>query len=429
MKRHELTHHSFELNRTAFLQKMQSNSIAILISNDEMPVNADATYAYQCASDIFYLSGIDQEDTRLILATGLPFDSANTFLFIKQTNETIAVWEGYKYTKEHASKVSGVPIANIYWTHQFNEMLAKFMYNTEQVYLNTNEHERGNIHNEYADLRFARKLKNEYPLHRFERAAPMLKTLRAIKNNYEIEAIKGACAITESAFMRVLKMIQPGVTEYAIEAEIIHEFINNKAQGHAYTPIIASGASACVLHYIDNDKACNAGELVLMDFGCRKNNYAADLTRTVPVSGKFTERQKAVYNAVLGAYRYAFELMRPGATLLDMKNKVGDFIQLQLIDLGVISAEEASANPLAYRAYFMHGVSHHLGLDVHDFGPMHTPIEAGMVFTIEPGIYLPKEQLGIRIETDVVVQVSGNPIDLMPNIPTTVEEIEAAMQR
>jgi len=430
MKRHNLNSELFISNRVEFIKRMTPNSMAVFYANDEMPKNADATYDYVPNSDLFYLCGIDQEGTRLIIFPNCPFSKGKVLLFLRRTNETISIWEGYKYTQEHAAEISGIAKENIYWNDEFSNVLKKCMYNAEEIYLNTNEHERSAIENEYADIRHARDLRHQYPLHQFKRAAIILRELRSIKSVYEIAAVTEACRITGDAFMRVLKYIRPGVLEYQIEAEIIHEFISQKAQGHAYSPIIASGANACILHYLDNDKECKDGDLILMDFGCRKNNYCADLTRTVPINGKFTERQKILYNIVLDAYRFAIQELIPGTTLDDNRKKVSEFMHARLLEINFYSTEELSKdsteNPIIQK-YFMHGVSHHLGIDVHDFGLMHSPIQAGMLFTIEPGLYIPDEKIGIRIETNVVVQEKGNPIDLMAHLPVTIEEIEAAM--
>lgn len=428
MKRHTLPKNIFSTARNNFLNEMQDGSVAVFFANDEMSANADATYKYQPSSDLFYLSGIEQEGTRLVLFKNNPFAESDTYLYIKKTSDLIATWEGYKYTKEHAAQVSGIPLKDIFWDEEFEAHLQKYMINAKSVYLNLNEHERSVIHNEYGDLRMARKLRHDYPLHTFFRAAPILKKLRSLKMEDEIAAIQDSCNITMDAFLRVCKVLKPGMMEYQVEAEIIHEFVKQNAQGHAYEPIIASGASACVLHYIDNDQECKDGDLILMDFGCRKNNYCADLTRTIPVNGKFTDRQKDVYNAVLDAYNYAKEILRPGKTLAEMREAVGLFIQDKLVALGLLTSEEVKQNPKAYTKYFMHGVSHHLGLDVHDFGEMHAPIKAGMCFTIEPGIYIREEGIGIRIETNVIVR-DGAPLDLMEALPVTVAEIEAAMSR
>jgi len=381
-------------------------------------------------ADLLYLSGIDQEETILLLFPDCPNPNYKEALFLKKTNEHIAVWEGHKYTKEEAEQASG--IKNIYWNEEFEKVFPMLMNWAEHCYLNLNEHDRYVHAVPYRDLRFAKEVQGKYPLHKTERSAPILSKLRSIKLEVEIELIKKACEITEKAFRRVLKFVKPGVMEYEIEAEITHDFLRNRATGHAYSPIIASGKNACVLHYISNNQKCKDGDLLLMDFGAEYANYASDLTRTIPVNGKFSKRQKDVYTAVLKVMKGASKMLVPGNTIEKYHQEVGKLMEEELIKLKLLKASDVKKqdkkNPL-YKKYFMHGTSHHLGLDVHDFGTrFFEPIQAGMVFTCEPGIYIPKEKIGIRIENDLLV-TNKRPIDLMATIPIEVEEIEALMKK
>jgi Xaa-Pro aminopeptidase len=414
-------------NRSRFVAQMKPSSLAVFNANDIMPTNADGHMKFRQNNDLFYLSGIDQEETVLVFSPNAKNPKLREVLFVKKTSELIEIWEGHKFTKEEARELSG--IETVYWTEQFDAVFNQLVVDCEQIYLNTNEHARSSNQVQTRDQRFIDSIKEKYPLHGLLRAAPIMQDLRMFKSPLEIEQIKKACKITEEAFSRILKFVKPGVFEYEIEAEITHEFLRKGSRGHAYEPIVASGASACVLHYIDNDKTCKDGELILLDFGAEYGNYNADLTRVIPVSGKFTERQKAVYNAVLAVYHVAKNSMKAGISFADYDKKVAEAMEQQLIKLGLLNAEEVvkqnTEQPL-YRKYFMHGVSHFLGLDVHDVGHKHEPIKAGMVLTIEPGIYIREEGIGIRIENDILVTDTGNE-ELMPNVPTTIEEIEAAM--
>lgn len=416
-------------NRKRFVALLKPKAIAIFNSNDEMPRIGDMTYSYRQNSDILSLSGIDQESTILVIAPDHPLEQYREILFLKKTNEHIAVWEGHKYTIEEARETSG--IKSIYWVEDFAAILPVLMHHSENVYLNTNENDRYSHTVPYRDLRFIEQLRQTYPLHYYHRAAPLMATIRAIKQPAEIAAMQVACDITDKAFRRILKFIKPGVMEYQIEAEITHEFLWNRATGHAYGAIIASGASACVLHYTDNNKVCNDGDVILMDFGAEYANYAADLTRCVPVNGKFSPRQKDVYNAVLNVMKAASKMLVPGNTIEVYHKEVGKLMEVELIKLGLLNADEVARQdpdklPL-YKKYFMHGTSHFLGLDVHDIGNKYEPMKEGMVFTCEPGIYIPEENLGIRIENDFFITATG-PIDLMKNIPIEVDEIEALMR-
>ncbi len=418
----------FIKNRKKFIDKLKPNSLAIFNSNDIYPVSADSTLPFAQHRDIFYLSGVDQEESILVLFPDAPKEEHKEMLFLKETNEHIAVWEGEKLTKEAAFETSG--IKSVFWLQDFEKVLAEIMTQTENVYLNTNEHYRANVETETREARFIKRFKQDYPAHTYLRSQPILQRLRSIKEPEEIALIQEACNITEKGLRRVLKFVKPNVTEYEIEAEFIHEFIRNRANGFAYTPIIASGYSACVLHYIENNQVCKDGEIILMDVGASYANYASDMTRCVPVSGKFTDRQKDVYNAVLRVKDAAAKLLVPGTIWADYHVEVGKMMTKELLGLGLITKDDVkNEDPKwpTYKKYFMHGTSHHMGLDTHDYGILTEPMQAGMVFTVEPGIYIPEENLGIRIEDDYVIQEKGEPFNLMANIPITVEEIEALM--
>jgi Xaa-Pro aminopeptidase len=427
MKYEKIDSQLFVRNRQRFSAELKAKSIAIFNSNDIMPTNADGTMDFRQNNDIFHLSGVDQEESILIVFPDSFHAKHKEILFLKETNEHIAVWEGAKLNKKQAFATSG--IKTVYWLDQFESVLKTLMSECECVYLNSNEHLRANIEVETRDARFGKWIRETYPIHEYERAAPIMHKIRAIKDAVEIELIQKACNLTEAAFRRILKTIKPGVMEYEIEADVIHEFIRNRSRGFAYTPIIASGESACVLHYIDNNQPCKDGDVILMDFGAEYANYASDMTRCVPVNGKFTPRQKEVYNAVLRVMKAATKMLVPGKFLHEYHVEVGNLMEKELLGLGLISQEDISNQKPewpAYKKYFMHGTSHYLGLDVHDVGSWTTPIEAGMVFTCEPGIYIPEENLGIRLENDVLVTENG-PNDLMKNIPLEADEIEALM--
>lgn len=414
-------------NRAKLAAKMAKNSVAIFNSNDIMPTNADGTMKFRQNNDLFYLSGIDQEESILLLAPDCPNPAMREVLFLRETNEHIAIWEGHKYTKEEAEATSG--IKNIQWLDKFDLIFSTVMALSDRVYLNTNEHLRAGVVVETRDARFIKTCKEQFPLHEYERAAPLMHELRGVKEQEEIDQLQIACDITEKGFRRILNFVKPGVTEYEIEAEYLHEFVRNRSKGFAYEPIIASGISACVLHYLENNKACNDGELLLMDVGAEYGNYNADMTRTIPVNGRFTERQKAVYNAVLRVHKEASSMLRPGVTIQDYHKEVGLIMQSELIGLGLIDQTDIqNQDPIwpAYKKYFMHGTSHHLGLDVHDVGTMYGPIQPGMVFTVEPGIYIPDEGFGVRLENNIVVLEDGY-FDLMRNIPIEADEIEDLM--
>jgi Xaa-Pro aminopeptidase len=416
-------------NRQRFAKKLKPNSLAVFNSNDIMPTSADGTMMFIQNTDIFYLSGIDQEESILVIFPDAKDESNREILFLKETNEHIAVWEGHKYTKQEATATSG--IKKIYWMKDFFTVFNALMSQAEYVYLNTNEHTRAFVEVETRDARFVKFCKERYPLHNYQRSAPIMHELRAIKSKYEVETMQQACNITEKGFRRLLGFVKPGVMEYEIEAELIHEFIRNRSRGFAYGPIIASGASACVLHYTENNKECKAGDVILLDVAAEYGNYASDLTRCIPISGKFTQRQKEVYNAVLRVMRAAIKMLVVGNNFANYNRAVGKLMEEELIGLGLLKANEvANQNPEMplYKKYFMHGTSHFLGLDVHDVGSFQRTFEAGMVFTCEPGIYIPEEGLGIRLEDDILITESG-PINLMANIPIEADEIEKLMAR
>lgn len=417
----------FKLNRRRFTRKMLPESIAIFHSNDLMPRNGDLYYPFRQNSDLFYLCGLDQAETVLVLFPDCVKEGFHELVFIKRTDEFIARWEGAKYTKEEASSISS--IKKVYWLDEMDKILNELILLAKRIYVNTNENDRFNSEVISRDLRFTKKLMDRYPVHKYHRAQPIMKKLAMIKSSYEIELVQEAIGITSKAFRRVLEFVRPGVKEYEIEAEITHEFIRNKANGHAYEPIIASGANTCVLHYIKNNQVCQEGDLLLMDFGAEYANYAADLTRTIPISGQFTERQRSVYDAVLRVMKRAKPMLVPGGTLEEYHTEVGKMMEKELLALGLLDKTDIknqdSKYP-AYKKYFMHGTSHHLGLDVHDLSHRYAPLQAGMLFTCEPGIYIPKEKIGIRIENDILV-TDNDPIDLMANIPIEADEIEELM--
>mgnify|MGYP000993045918 FL=1 len=417
----------FEKNRQNFTKRLSANSIAIFQSNDEFPRSGDQTHLFKQNADLFYLSGIDQEETILLLFPDCPNPLYREVLFLRQTNEHIAVWEGHKLTIKEAKNVSG--ISTIYWLDEFWNILPSIISYAESIYLNTNENDRYAHKVPYRDIRFIEKLKNLYPLHNYKRAALIMRELRPVKSEIEIELTKKACAITRDAFVRILKFIKPGVAEYEIEAEIIHEFIRQRASGHAYNPIIASGKNANILHYNDNNQICKDGDVILFDFGAEYANYNADMSRSVPVNGRFSKRQKDVYNAVLRIMKEARKMLLPGTIWNDYHAEVGKIVEIELIGLGLLDQQDIAKQdpkfPL-YKKFFMHGTSHHLGLDVHDFASRYKPFEAGNLLTCEPGIYIPKEGLGIRLENNILITKNGN-IDLMDDIPVEVEEIEEIM--
>jgi Xaa-Pro aminopeptidase len=429
MKYLALPQQLYNQNRARFIKKMKPNSIAIFPSNLNLPENGDAQYAFRPNSDILWLSGIRQEKTMVVLYPDNPDMNAREILVLLRPNEHLEKWEGHKLRKEEATAISG--IKNVQWLDSFDAVLHVMMHQADIVYLNTNENDRLDLSIPRLDVTYVNEIKNRYPLHQYDRAAKLMRELRAIKTKEEVAVTQVAVDITEKAFRRVMQFIKPGVMEYEIEAEITHEFLRNRATRHAYGCILASGDRARILHYVENNQACKNGELILMDFGAEYGNYCADMTRTIPVNGKFTKRQKDVYNACLAVHNYAKSILKPGISILDYTAKVNVYMEQQLIKLGLISKTDIKnqdpANP-AYRKYFYHGVTHHLGIDVHDIGTKHLPIKEGMLFTVEPGIYIEEEQMGIRIENNIWITKTGH-IDLFKNIPITVEEIERCMKR
>ena len=420
----------FIKNRAKFAEKMVPNSMAIFNSNDIYPISADSTLPFAQHRDIFYLSGVDQEESVLVIFPDCPKEENREILFLKETNDHIAVWEGKKLDKSMALETSG--ITTVYWLQDMEKVLFELMTQAETVYINTNEHYRANIETETRDARFIQWLQKKYPGHTYKRCQPIMQRLRSVKEPQEIEMIHKACSITEKGFKRILGFVKPEVMEYEIEAEFIHEFLRNRSAGFAYTPIIGSGYSACVLHYVENNQVCKDGDVILMDVGAEYANYASDMTRCVPVSGKFTERQKEVYNAVLSVKKTAAKMLVPGTLWGEYHVEVGKLMTQELIGLGLISQDDVNKEDPswpAYKKYFMHGTSHHMGLDTHDYGILTEPMTAGMVFTVEPGIYIPDENLGIRLEDDYVIQETGEPINLMENIPIEIEDIEKWMAK
>ena len=427
MKYEKISSSLFVSNREKFMSEMQKNSMAIFNSNDIMPTNADGTMPFRQNNDLFWLSGVDQEESILLLFPNHEDKTKREVLFLKETNQHIAIWEGQKLSKKDAFETSG--ISTVYWLSEFEEYLKKSMLKASHLYLNQNIHSRAENKVQTRDDRFRIYISKNYADMSIKDAAPIMHKLRSIKSIVEVNLIKKACDITENGFRRILPFIKPGVMEYEIEAELIHEFINNQSRGFAYQPIIGSGINSCVLHYIQNNSKCLEDEILLMDFGAEYANYASDMTRTVPVSGRFTLRQRAVYDSVLHVMKEATKMLRPGTMFADYNKEIGKIMQEELIKLGLLDRHDVlkqdDKNPL-YKKYFMHGTSHYLGLDVHDVGSMEWPMQAGMVFTCEPGIYIPEEKIGIRLENDILV-TDNNPDDLMKNIPIDAEEIEMLM--
>jgi Xaa-Pro aminopeptidase len=428
MKYHRIDKNLFIKNRAKFVAQMKPNSIAVFNSNDIYPVSADSTLPFAQHRDIFYLSGVDQEESILVLCPDAPFDKYKEILFLRETNEHIAIWEGEKLTKEAAFEVSGVK--SVYWLSDFNKVLKELMTYVDTMYINTNEHYRSSVETETREDRFVKWWKQTYPAHKVERSNPILQRLRSVKEQEEIDLMQQACNITEKGFRRILNFVKPGVWEYEIEAELIHEFIRNRSKGFAYTPIIASGNNANVLHYIENNQQCKDGDLILFDVAAEYANYSSDLSRTVPVNGRYTKRQREVYDSVLRCKKAAEKMLISGNDWHTYHKELGDVYTAELLGLGLLDkADVQNQNPdwPAYKKYMMHGTSHHLGLDTHDYGILTDKFTKGMVFTIEPGFYIPEEGFGIRLEDNYVVQASGEPINLMKNIPLEAEEIEDIM--
>ena len=427
MKYLPINNQLFIKNRGLFNTKITGNDIAIFNANDIMPTNADGTMPFRQNNDLFWLSGVDQEESVLIISPNHPDKNMREVLFLKETNEHIAIWEGAKLTKEGALKTSG--IKTVFWLNELDDKLAELISKADAIYLNKNIHSRAASKLQTRDDRFRNMIGEKFSNKEIKEVAPIMHELRSIKSEAEIGLIQNACNITEKGFRRILPMIKPGVMEYEIEAELIHEFLSNRSNGFAFQPIIGSGIDSCVLHYIENNKECKDGDMVLMDFGAEYANYASDFTRTVPVNGRFSQRQKAVYNSVLHVMKEAIKMLTPGTMFKDYNKEVGRIMELELIKLGLLDKHDVQKQdgekPL-YKKYFMHGTSHYLGLDVHDVGNLEWPMKEGMVFTCEPGIYIQEEGLGIRLENDILVRANG-PDDLMKNIPIEAEEIEEFM--
>ena len=428
MKYTTISNQLFIKNRKKFSAQLRPKSIAVFNSNDIYPISADSTMPFEQHSDIFYLCGADQEETILLLFPDAMDQKHREVLFVRETNEHIAVWEGAKLTKAQATEVSG--IATIYWLSDFDKVFFDLMTEAETIYFNTNEHYRQAVETQTREDRFIEKCKKDFPAHQWAKSNPILQNIRGVKEQEELDLLQKACDITEKGFRRILKITQPGIWEYELEAEFVHEFMRNRSKGFAYTPIIASGNNANVLHYIENNQQCKDGDLILMDVGAEYANYSSDMTRTIPVNGRFNDRQKEVYNAVLRVKRAATKLLVPGTIWAEYHKEVGKIMTSELLGLGLLDkadVQNENKDWPAYKKYFMHGTSHHLGLDTHDYGELKTPMKSNMVFTVEPGIYIPDEGFGIRLEDDVVLQEQGEPFNLMQNIPIEVEEIEELM--
>jgi Xaa-Pro aminopeptidase len=429
MRYKQLSAEHYTANRKRFAAEMKKGGLAIFCSNDIYPSSADGHLPFKQHSDIFYLTGADQEETMLVIFPDAFLPHNREILFVKETSELIAIWEGAKLSKQEARDQSG--IQNIQWVADFDKVIHLLLNEASCVYLNSNEHTRASIEVETREMRFSKSFREKYPHYTIERSAPIMHAIRSVKDAEEIAQLQRAIDITRGGFERVMKMIKPGVMEYEIEAEYAHEFLRNGSRGFAYTPIIASGYSACVLHYIENDKPCKDGDILLMDVGAEYGNYNADMTRCVPVNGKFTKRQADVYNAVLRVMNAATVLLQPGVMMHEYHRQVGELMTKELVDLKLITMDEVKNENKdwpAYKKYFMHGTSHFLGLDVHDVGNWAVPIQEGNVFTVEPGIYIREENLGIRIENNIVIKKGGN-INMFKDFPITVEEIEDCMSK
>ena len=428
MRYHPIPPTVYKQNRMRFTSALQPKSLAVFNSNDIYPISADSTLPFQQHRDIFYLSGIDQEESILVIFPDAFEEKHREVLFVRETNEHIAIWEGAKLTKVEARERSG--IKTVYWLKEFNRIFRELSAQCNCFYFNTNEHYRQAVETQTREDRFIDWCKKTYPAHRAGKSNPILQQLRSVKSAEEIGQIQQACNITEKGFRRILSFIKPGVWEYEIEAEFAHEFIRNRSKGFAYTPIIAAGKNANVLHYTENNKQCQKGDLVLMDVAAEYGNYSSDMTRTIPVSGRFTPRQKEVYESVLKVKKEATQLLKPGVIWKEFHLDVGKLMTSELVKLGLLDKadlQNESAGKPAYKKYFMHGTAHHMGLDTHDYGLLHLPMEPNMVFTVEPGIYIPEEDFGVRLEDDVVIQAEGVPLNLMGSIPIEAEEIETLM--
>jgi Xaa-Pro aminopeptidase len=430
MKYYPISNKLFIKNRAKFVAQMKPKAIAVFNSNDIFTTGADSTMPFEQHSDIFYLSGVDQEESILLLFPDAMDKAHREVLFVRETNDHIAIWEGAKLTKEQAIQTSGVE--TVYWLSDFDKVFFDLMTEAETIYFNTNEHYRQAVELESREARFIKTVKNKFPAHSWAKSFPILQNIRGVKEPEEIELLQTACNITQKGFRRILDFVKPGVMEYEIEAEFMHEFLRNRSKGFAYTPIIGSGFNACVLHYIENNQACKDGDMLLMDVGAEYANYSSDMTRTIPVNGRFTDRQRAVYNAVNRVKDEATKMLVPGTIWADYHVEVGKLMTSELLGLGLLDkADVQNEDPKwpAYKKYFMHGTSHHMGLDTHDYGELKTRMKANMVFTVEPGIYIQEESMGIRLEDDVIIQETGEPFNLMKNIPIEVDEIEDLMNK
>ena len=430
MKYNQIPNQLFIKNRTKFVAQLKPKSIAVFNSNDIFTTGADSTMPFEQHSDIFYLSGVDQEESILLLFPDALDSNCREVLFVKETNDHIAIWEGAKLTKDQATKASG--IKTVFWLSDFDKVFFDLMTEAETIYFNTNEHYRQAVELESRETRFIKSVKDKFPAHNWAKSFPIMQHIRGIKEPEEIDLLQTACNITEKGFRRILGFVKPSIMEYEIEAEFMHEFLRNRSKGFAYTPIIGSGFNACVLHYIENNQACKDGDMLLMDVGAEYANYSSDMTRTIPVNGRFTDRQRAVYNAVHRVKEEATKMLVPGTIWAEYHVEVGKIMTSELLGLGLLDKadiQNEDAKWPAYKKYFMHGTSHHIGLDTHDYGELKTPMKANMVFTVEPGIYIQEESMGIRLEDDVIIQEKGAPFNLMQNIPIDADEIEDLMNK
>ena len=427
MRYDQINNNLFVKNRQNLIKRMKPRSVAIVHSNDIMPKNGDGTIRFVQNSNLFYLTGVDQEESMVLIAPDFPDEKMREILFLRETSEEIAVWEGHKLTMEEGKATSG--IQNVKWVKDFERIFYTILAECDHIYLDSNEHIRNASLVETRNARFVKECREKFPLYGYERLFPILQDLRCVKSQIEIDILQHACDITEKAFRRVLNFVKPGVQEYEVEAEYLHEFVSNRSRGFAYEPIVGGGGNACVLHYLDNNQPLNDGDVLLMDVGAEYANYNADMTRSIPVNGKYTPRQREIYDAVLRVKNEATSLLTPGNRIPEYHAEVGKIMEKELLGLGLIDKTDIkNENPEwpAYKKYFMHGTSHHLGIDVHDVASIYKEFEVGMVFTVEPGIYVPEEGIGIRIEDNIVITEGGH-LNLMKNIPIEADEIEALM--
>ena len=429
MRYEQIDNTLFIQNRDNLAKRMKPRSVAVVHANDIMPKNADGTMIFYQNSNLFYLTGADQEESILLIAPDFPDEKMREVLFLRETSKEIAIWEGHKLTKEEGTDVSG--INHIRWTREFEQVFYTILAECDNIYLESNEHIRNASTVETRNARFIKECKEKFPLYNYERLFPILQDLRCVKTEIEVSILQNACDITEKAFRRVLDFVKPGVIEYEVEAEYLHEFVRRGSKGFAYSPIVGGGGNSCVLHYLDNNQALKDGDVLLMDVGAEYANYNADMTRTIPVNGRYTPRQRAIYDAVLRVKNAATDLLKPGNRIPEYHAEVGRLMEKELLELGLIDKTDIKNEDPdwpAYKKYFMHGTSHHLGIDVHDVASIYKVFEPGMVFTVEPGIYVPEENIGIRIEDNIVITKEGH-INLMKNIPIEAEEIEEIMNK